>query len=69
MGLARAEKVEVGLDRASGESIRSLVNAIDYLAAAIKSDSEWEEIAPEDDENVAVLRRLVEDARARDGIV
>ena len=67
--MARAEKLEVSFDRASRESIRSLVNAIDYLAAAIKSDSEWEDLAPEGDENVAVLRRLVEDVRARDGIV
>lgn len=63
--MARAEKMEVTFDRASRDSIRSLVKAIDYLAATIKSDSEWGELAPEGDENVALLRRLVEDVKAR----
>ena len=69
MARAGDMKLEVTLDRASRESIRSLVDAIGYLTATIKSDPEWEEIPPEGDENVAVLRRLVEDVRARDGIV
>jgi hypothetical protein len=66
--MAKAQNVEVSLDRQSRDSIRSLVAAIDRLAKAINKgesvDNEW--ISNPGD--VAILQRLVEDVRARPNV-
>lgn len=69
MARAGDMKIEVTLDRQARDSIRSLVKAIDYLAATINSDAEWEDLgAVDDDPNANILRRLVEDVKKRDDV-
>jgi hypothetical protein len=64
--MAKAQNVEVSLDRQSRDSIRSLVAAVDGLAKAIndgkKVDTDW--VANPGD--VAILQRLVEDVTRRE---
>lgn len=64
--MAKAQNVEVSLDRQSRDSIRSLVAAIDGLAKAINKgesvDNEW----ISNPEDVAILQRLVEDVTRRE---
>ena len=61
------QNVEVTLDRQARDSIRSLVNAIDRLSAAIVNGEGVEALAS-DPENVEVLRRLVEDVKSKDKV-
>lgn len=63
--MAKAQNVEVTFDRQARDSIRSLVGAIDRLSDAIDSGVDVETLAGYDPENVAILRRLVEDVKAR----
>jgi hypothetical protein len=58
-------KMEVTLDRASRDSIKSLVKAIDRLSDAIVNGDDVEALA-DNPEHVATLRRLVEDVKKRD---
>lgn len=62
--MAKAQNIEVTFDRQARDSIRSLVNALDRLSAAIVNGDDVEALAS-DPENVEALRRLVEDVKAR----
>jgi hypothetical protein len=65
--MVRAEKLEMSLDRASRDSIKSLVKAIDRLSDAIVNGEDVETLV-DDPVNVATLRRLVEDVKARNAV-
>lgn len=56
-------KMEVTLDRQARDSIRSLVNALDRLSAAVVNGDDVGTLASEV-EHVETLRRLVEDVKA-----
>ncbi len=57
-------KMEVTFDRQARDSIRSLVNAIDRLSAAVVNGDDVGTLASEV-EHVETLRRLVEGVKAR----
>ncbi len=63
--MAREGGMVFALDRASRDSIKSLVKAIDRLSDAIVNGDNVETLA-DNPEHVATLRRLVEDVKKRD---
>ncbi|HEY9818204.1 MAG TPA: hypothetical protein V6D20_20725 [Candidatus Obscuribacterales bacterium] len=63
MAKAGDMKMEVGLDRVSRDTIRSLVTAIDRLSDAVLGGVD-PEVLSDDPAHVATLRRLVEDVKA-----
>jgi hypothetical protein len=65
--MVKAQNVEVSFDRGTRDSVRSLVNAIDRLSDAVSKGEDVGTLAAEV-EHVEVLRRLVEDVKARNAV-
>lgn len=64
--MVRDGKVVVGFDRASRNSIKALVDAVDRLGGAVLAGVDVDvEVLTDDPVHVAVLRRLVEDVKGR----
>jgi hypothetical protein len=65
--MAKENGMLFAFDRASRDSIRSLVAAIDRLSDAVVAGVDPQDLT-DDPENVATLRRLVEDVKARNAV-